>query len=96
MQLLLQNKIDPYCITVGAHRETIARRNLRDWLKKAGIQYHSPHKFRHGHIQYGMQNAKTIADYKAVSMNVMHSSMDITDEVYSQLGDYEIRNRIRG
>lgn len=89
-------EIDPYCSKVGEHRETIARRNLKDWLKKVGIQYHSPHKFRHGHIQYGMQNAKTIADYKAVSMNVMHSSMEITDEVYSQLGDHEIQNRIRG
>jgi len=27
-------------------------------------------------------------------MNVLHSSMDITDEVYSQFGDEEIRNRI--
>jgi integrase len=89
-------EIDPYSRTIGDHRNIIARRNLKNWLEKVGLAYHSPHKFRHGHIQYGMQNAKTIADYKAVSMNVMHSSMDITDEVYSQLGDDEIKNRIGG
>lgn len=89
-------EIDPFSSTIGEHRNIIARRNLKNWLEKVGITYHSPHKFRHGHIQYGMQNAKTIADYKAISMNVMHSSMDITDEVYSQLGDDEIKNRIGG
>ncbi len=72
----------------------IARRNLKEWLQRVGLPYHSPLKFRHGHIQYGMARAKTIADFKAVSLNVMHSSMDITDEIYSQLGDIEVQNRI--
>ncbi len=89
-------EIDPTCNAIGEHRESLARRNLKNWLQKVGLKYHSPHAFRHGNIQFGMQNAKTIADYKAVSMNVMHSSMDITDNVYSQLGDQDIRNRIGG
>ncbi len=38
--------------------------------------------------------AKTIEDYKAVSMNVMHSSMKITDEFYSNLNDNEVQKRI--
>ena len=58
------------------------------------MPYHSPHKFRHGHIHYGSAHAKTIEDYKAVSMNVMHSSMKITDEFYSNLNDGEVQNRI--
>ncbi len=87
-------EIDINCLVIGEHRETIARKNLKHWLQRVGLQYHSPHKFRHGHIQYGIANAKTIADFKAVSLNVLHSSMDITDEVYSRLGDQEIRNRI--
>ena len=33
-------------------------------------------------------------DYKAVSMNVLHSSMDITDETYSNLDEQDIKSRI--
>jgi hypothetical protein len=61
-----------------------------------GITYHSPHKFRHGHIQYGLAHSESIADYKAVSMNVMYSSMEITDQFYSNLNDGEIQSRISG
>ena len=89
-------EIDPNCRIIGDHREDLARKNLKEWLERVGLPYHSPHKFRHGHIQYGMAHAKTVADFKAVSMNVLHSSMDITDGVYSQFGDEEIRNRING
>jgi site-specific recombinase XerC len=86
--------IDISCSTVGEHRVTLARKNLRDWLRKVGLPYHSPHKFRHGHIHYGLERSKTVADYKAVSMNVMHSSMDITDETYSNLDEQDIKSRI--
>jgi integrase len=89
-------EIDINCLGIGEHREDLARKNLKAWLGRVGLPYHSPHKFRHGHIQYGAAHAKTVADFKAVSMNVLHSSMDITDEVYSQFGDDEIRNRING
>ncbi len=87
-------KIDPSVVSIGEHRSTLARRNIREWILSKGLAYHSPHKFRHGHIQYGLANSETIADYKAVSMNVMHASMEITDEFYSNLNDGEIQNRI--
>jgi len=64
------------------------------WLTSVGLTYHSPHKFRHGHIHYGSARAKTIEDYKAVNMNVMHSSMKITDEFYSNLNYGEVQKRI--
>ena len=35
-----------------------------------------------------------MADFKAVSMNAMHSSMKITDEFYSNLNDGEVQKRI--
>ena len=41
-----------------------------------------------------MSLAKSITDYKAVSMNVMHSSMEIIDQFYSNLDDAEIKERI--
>ena len=72
----------------------IARKNIKAFIEGAGLQYHSPHKFRHGHIHYGVARAKTIEDFKAVSMNVLHSSMEITDQFYSNLNDKENRDRI--
>ena len=72
----------------------MAIKYLRAWLDKVGLPYHSPHKFRHGHIQYGLARSRTIADYKAVSLNAMHASMEITDEIYSRLDNKEVRMRI--
>jgi len=40
--------------------------------------------------------AKNIADYKAISLNVIHSSMEITDQTYSNINDGEVQNRISG
>lgn len=89
-------EIDLNVSSVGEHRATLARRNIKEFLDNANLTYHSPHKFRHGHIQFGLAHSNTIADYKAVSMNVMHSSMEITDEVYSNLNDGDVQNRISG
>jgi hypothetical protein len=33
-------------------------------------------------------------DFKAVSLNAMHSSVEITDQFYSVLNDSEVKNRI--
>jgi hypothetical protein len=55
---------------------------------------HSPHKFRHGHIHFGLNHAESVADFKAVSLNAMHSSMEITDQFYSVLNDSEVKDRI--
>ena len=45
-------------------------------------------------MHYGSANAQRIEDFKAGSMNVMHSGMKITDEFYSNLNDGEAQNRI--
>jgi integrase len=89
-------EIDQTRLTIGEHREDNARKNIKRWLDKVGLPYHSPHKFRHGHIHYGMNRSKSIADYKAVSLNVMHASMEITDQFYSVQNDSEVKNRIDG
>jgi integrase len=69
--------------------------SLKEWLDKVGLPYHSPHKFRHGHVHYGLEHSKTVADFKAVSLNVMHASMDITDEIYSRLNEKDVQIRIQ-
>lgn len=64
------------------------------WLKNINLSYHYPHKFRHRHLQYSLAQAKSIADYKAISLNVLHSSMEITNQTYSNINDGEVQNRI--
>lgn len=80
--------------SIGLHRVNLARRSFKAWLDRVNLPYHSPHKFRHGHIHYGLMRSKNVADFKAVSMNVMHSSIEITDQFYSVLHDDEVKNRI--
>jgi len=60
----------------------------------AGLPYKSAHKFRHGHAVYGLQHAQTMADYKAVSMNLMHGDIKITDEIYAPILSDEVQQRI--
>lgn len=87
-------QIDPSVIEVGEHRTNLATRNFKQWLAQQELPYHSPHKFRHGHIHFGMAHSQNIGQYKAVSMNAMHSSMKITDQFYSVLQDDELKNKI--
>lgn len=87
-------EIDKDVSQIGESRHSLARRNLKAWLEKVGLPYHSPHKFRHGHIQYGLGRSNTLADFKAVSLNAMHSSTKTTDEYYSNIDDQEVKNRI--
>jgi site-specific recombinase XerD len=87
-------KIDPSNLSCPESRRSLVTRQLKQWENFHGIQEYSPHKFRHGHIHYGLKRAKTIADYKAVSENVMHSNMSVTDEFYSNFNENELRNRI--
>jgi integrase len=87
-------QIDTRVRHVTESRTSLATRNIKAWMDKNGLPYHSPHKFRHGHIQYGQALAKSIADYKAISLNVGHANMEITDQFYSNINDGEVKNRI--
>jgi integrase len=63
----------------GDNRNVALARRIRKIFAVAGLQYKSPHKFRHGHAVYGLQHAHTMADYKAISMNLMHKDIRVTD-----------------
>ncbi len=78
----------------GENRNTALGKRLRKLFAKAGLPYHSPHKFRHGHAVFALQRAKTMADYKAVSMNLMHCDIRVTDGIYAPLARDEVKNRI--
>ncbi len=87
-------EIDTKNTKLNDTRVALLRKNMVSWFQKNGIPYHSPHKFRHGHVHYGQSHAKNQADYKAVSQNVMHSSTGITDQFYSNMDDEMKKNRI--
>jgi len=80
----------------GAHRNIAIAKRLRLLFERAGVPYQSPHKFRHGHAVYALQHAKTMADYKAVSMNLMHEDIRVTDGIYAPLAGHEVQQRIAG
>ena len=54
----------------------------------------SPHKFRHGHAIYAMSQARSIADLKALSQNLMHENIGTTEGIYGVSPDKEMHDRI--
>jgi integrase len=89
-----RGEIDPVVRRAGIHRTTRARKDLQDWLGRVGLAYHSPHKFRHGHAVYALKHCKDVADLKAVSQNLMHANLGITDGVYGILSEDDVGARI--
>ncbi len=87
-------EINPTIVEVGRHRHQRARKDLMSWCQRVGIPYYSPHKFRHGHAVYALKRAKDIQALKAVSQNLMHSNISITDGVYGVLSDGDVREQI--
>lgn len=87
-------EIDPHHSELGKNRDQRARTDLKNWLASVDLPYHSPHKFRHGFAVYALKQAQNMADFKAVSMNLMHSNMSITDGIYSILSEQDVSSRI--
>lgn len=78
----------------GKSRMQALGKRLRILFSKVELEYKSPHKFRHGNAVYGLLHAQTVADYKAVSMNLMHESIEITDSVYAPMLRSDVKTRI--
>jgi len=79
---------------IGENRHHGARKDLREWLEKVSLPYHSPHKFRHGYAVYTISNANNIAELKAISQNLMHSSITVTDSIYGILSNNDVKNQL--
>ena len=80
----------------GKHRLQGLEKRLRLLFSLAKLEFKSPHKFRHGHAVFGLLHAQTMADYKAVSMNLMHESIEITDSTYAPMLSSDVQIRIAG
>jgi integrase len=57
---------------------------------RAEVPYKSPHKIRHGHGVYGVKNARDMGQLKAISQNMMHANVGITDGIYGKLAEDEL------
>jgi integrase len=86
--------VDPTVSKAGRHRGNKAREDIHRWLAKVGLTYRTPHQFRHGHAVYALKLAQDVADLKAVSQNLMHSNLSITDGVYGVLTGRDVQDRI--
>lgn len=87
-------ELDKENSNVGDCRQHGARKDLIEWLMKVDLPYHSPHKFRHGHAVFAIKHAKNMAQLKAISQNMMHANISITDGVYGGLSDSDINEQI--
>jgi integrase len=74
-------------------RGTVAQ-GLRELCVAAGLAYLSPHKLRHGHAVYALRRARTIGELKAVSQNLMHADLAVTDGVYGAPTDDDLQHTI--
>ncbi|PKN96987.1 MAG: hypothetical protein CVU42_17645 [Chloroflexi bacterium HGW-Chloroflexi-4] len=72
---------------VGENRTSRAYKDLKELLDRSGLPFHSPHKFRHGYAVFGIKNFTTLAQLKALSQNLMHSNISITDGIYGMLSN---------
>jgi site-specific recombinase XerC len=87
---------DPSLKETGKYRSDRARKDLKDWLNRVDLPYHSPHKFRHGHAVFGLKRADDFSDLKAVSQNLGHASISTTDQIYSILSNDDVKEKISG
>jgi integrase len=71
-------------------RVNALREGLKEICRLAGVEYKSPHKIRHGHGVYGIKRAKTMAELKALSQNMMHENISTTDGIYGNLVEDDV------
>jgi site-specific recombinase XerC len=76
-------------------RKDAIEEDLRLICARAEVPYLSPHKLRHGHVVYALKQASNMAELKAISQNVMHSSVTITDQIYGNLIADDVKSIIR-
>jgi site-specific recombinase XerD len=78
------------------YRSKELRREMIRICEKAGVTFLSAHKLRHGHAVYGIKHAQNIKELKAISQNMMHSSITITDSIYGNLTGDDFTETISG
>jgi len=75
-------------------RNSAVEHDVRLICERAGLPYLSPHKLRHGHVVHALKQARNVAELKAISQNIMHKSITITDGIYGNLVHDDVKNII--
>lgn len=75
-------------------RNSVIEHDVRLICQRAGVPYLSPHKLRHGHVVHALKQARNVAELKAISQNIMHKSITITDGTYGNLINEDIKATI--
>jgi integrase len=73
----------------GKYRTDALRKRLGIVNTLFGLSHRSPHQYRHGYALYGLERCKTMAEYHALSRNMMHSNIAITDQIYVHVDEKE-------
>ena len=68
--------------------------DLHEFCRAAGLPVLSAHKLRHAHGVYGVRHAKTVEELKSVSQNMMHANVGITDGLYGELPEGNVKQVI--
>ncbi len=69
----------------GKSRPQNLARHLGYLCERAGLEYRSPHKFRHGFAVYGLKLCHDMEEYKIISQNLMHKNVTTTDAIYAKM-----------
>ena len=69
----------------GKNRVQALHKRLHLLFMEANMEFKSAHKFRHGHAVFGLKHCTTMAEYQALSRNLMHKNIKITDEIYASI-----------
>lgn len=78
----------------GKNRTVGLGRAVRALCDLAGVRYRGVHQIRHGHATYAMALCRDVADYKAVSLNLMHDDITTTDRIYAEMKGSDVKRRI--
>ena len=62
------------------------------FVKDSGLPFHSPHKFGHGYAVFGIKHYTTLGQLKALSQNLLHSNISISDGTYGMLSNDDKKN----
>jgi integrase len=96
-----QESVDS-CSFVGEKVEPVfwkTTNSIRAIFKKrfaaAGLDYFSPHSFRHLAINAALRLCSTPAEFKAVSQNFGHENIATTMFDYASLPDDEVENKVK-
>ena len=82
--------------TPGKCRSQALSKRTRLVFQLAGLPYKSPHKFRHGYATYGLARCRTMAEFQALSRNLIHSNIAITDSRYAHYEEAERAKLLAG